>query len=147
MFGFPAQFDNGLFNQFEQMRRQMDRLFGDWESPLSIRAVAGDSFPPVNIGASPKQIDVYVFAAGLDPASLDISMQENLLTVAGERRFDLPEGAQAYSRERYNGSFRRAISLPEDVDPDRVSAKYRDGVLHITVQRREEVQPRKIEVH
>ena len=59
---------------------------------------------------------------------------------------ELPEGAQAYRRERFNGSFKRVITLPEDVDPDKVNAAYRDGVLHITVERKEELQPRKIEV-
>ena len=91
-------------------------------------------------------MDVYVFAAGVDPKSLDISLQQNLLTVSGERKIELPKGAQAYRRERFYGSFRRVITLPEDVDPGKVNAGYRDGVLHITVQRKQELQPRKIEV-
>ena len=74
------------------------------------------------------------------------SLQQNLLTVSGARTAEVPEGAQAYRRERFGGEFQRVITLPDDVDPDKVDAVYRDGVLHITVQRREEVQPRKIEV-
>lgn len=147
MLGYLSGFDNDIFNQFEQMRRQMDRLFGDVSSPLGIRSVAAGSYPAINVGASPKQVDVYVFAAGMDPKDLDVSLQQNLLTISGGRKADLPEGAQAYRHERFSGDFRRVISLPEDVDPDQVNAAYRDGVLHITVQRREEVQPRKIEVH
>jgi HSP20 family protein len=146
MLGYLTGFDNDLFNQFEHMRRQMDQLFGDWGGPLSIRSVAGGTYPAINIGASPKQVDVYVFAAGMEPKSLDISMQQNLLTVSGERKAELPEGARAYRHERFSGSFQRVITLPEDVDPNQVNATYNDGVLHITVQRREEVQPRKIEV-
>jgi HSP20 family protein len=146
MFGYLTGFDRDYFDQFERMRRQMDGMFGDRGSPLGIRSVAAGSYPAINVGASPKQVDVYVFAAGMDPKSLDISLQQNLLTVSGERKIELPEGAQAYRRERFNGSFKRVITLPDDVDPDSVNAAYRDGVLHITVQRKEELQPRKIEV-
>ncbi len=146
MFGYLTGFDRDLFEQFDQMRREMDALFNSLSAPLGIRSSAAGSFPAINIGASPKQVDVYVFAAGLDPASLDVSLQQNLLSIAGERKVEVPEGTQVYRRERFNGSFRRVITLPEDVDPDQVSANYRDGVLHITVQRKEEHQPRKIEV-
>mgnify|MGYP003625313546 CR=1 FL=1 len=146
MFGYLTGFDHDLFDQFERMRRQMDEMFGDRGGPLGIRSVAAGTYPAINVGASPKQVDAYVFAAGVDPQSLDISLRQNLLTVSGERKIELPEGAQAYRRERFNGSFKRVITLPDDVDPDSVDAAYRDGVLHISVQRREELQPRKIEV-
>jgi HSP20 family protein len=139
-------FDEDFFTQFDRLRRQMDEVFGNWPSTNGIRSVASGSFPAVNIGTSPEQVDVYLFAAGLDPSSLDIQLQQNLLTIAGERKTELPEGADYYRRERFNGSFRRAITLPDDVDQDRVEAKYRDGVLHITVQRRESARPRQIEV-
>ncbi|MBQ0834129.1 Hsp20/alpha crystallin family protein [Marinobacter sp.] len=146
MFDYLTGFDHDVFDQFERMRRQMDVMFGDRGGPLGIRSVAAGTYPAINVGASPTQVDVYVFAAGADPKSLDISLQQNLLTLSGERETELPEGAQAYRRERFNGSFKRVITLPEDVDPDKVNAAYRDGVLHITVQRKEELQPRKIEV-
>lgn len=146
MFGYMTGFDSDLFDQFERMRREMDAMFGASGGPLSIRSVAAGTYPAINVGASPKQVDVYVFAAGADPKSLDISLQQNLLTVSGERKIELPEGAQAYRRERFTGSFRRVITLPDDVDPDKVNATYKDGVLHISVQRKEELQPRKIEV-
>ena len=56
------------------------------------------------------------------------------------------ENVNYYRQERFNGEFRRVIALPDDVDPDRVEARYRDGILHITVQRREVAKPRQIEV-
>ncbi len=146
MLGNSSGIENNLFEQFEQMRRRMDSLFGEGVDPLGIRSVAAGSYPAINVGASPKQVDVYVFAAGLAPDSLDLAMQQNLLTVSGERKAEQPEAAQAYRHERFSGGFRRVITLPEDVDPDRVTAVYRDGVLHIIVQRREEMQPRKIEI-
>ena len=146
MVDYLSAFDNDVFNQFEQMRRQLDQLFGEGDGSLGIRSVARGGYPAINVGVSPTRADVYVFAAGMEPNSLDISLQQNLLTVSGERRTALPEGTDAYRHERFSGNFRRVITLPEDVDPDQVNANYRDGVLHITVQRREEVQPRKIEV-
>ena len=91
-------------------------------------------------------MDVYLFAAGLDSGALDISIQQNLLTVAGERRLITEEGADYYRKERYDGAFRRVVTLPEDVDPDRVEASYRDGVLHIAIQRRAAARPRQIEI-
>ncbi len=139
-------FDNNIFNQMERMRRDMDQLFGPLAGSPGIRSVAAGTFPQINIGASSEQVDVYVFAAGIDPKSLDISLQQNLLTVSGERKITYPELVQLYRHERYSGGFRRTLSLPEDIDPDEVSATYRDGILNITVQRREAVKPRKIEV-
>lgn len=146
MLGYLTGVDDNFFSQFDQMHRQMDRLFSDWGAPLSIRSVVAGAYPAINVGASSRQVDVYVFAARMALKSLDVSMQQNLLTVSGERKVELPEGAQAYRHERFSGSFRRVITLPEDVDPYQVNASYRDGVLHITVQRRAEVQPRKIDV-
>lgn len=87
-----------------------------------------------------------MFAAGVDPKGLDISLQQNLLTVSGERKATLPSDVQLYRNERFDGAFRRVITLPEDVDPDKVQATYRDGVLQVTIERREEVKPRRIEV-
>lgn len=135
---------NDLFNQFGRMQRDLDTLFGTL--PIGIRAMAAGSYPPINIGSTPKQVDVYVFAAGMDPQKLDVSLEQNLLTIAGERVSEPPESAQIYRSERFSGQFKRVLTLPEDIDPDKVNASYKDGVLHITIQRKEELQPRKIEV-
>ena len=146
MFWNFGSFDDRLFDDFRRVQQELDEVFRAGPARSGIRAVARGTYPPINIGATPEQVDVYVFAAGIDPASLDISIQQNLLTVAGERKADGEEGAQYYRRERFDGAFRRALTLPEDVDPDRVSAQYRDGLLHISVARRESTQPRQIEV-
>lgn len=146
MVDFLTGFDNDFFDQFENMRREMDRLFGGGIGSLGIRSMARGTYPAINVGASPERVDVYVYAAGVDPKTLDVSLQQNLLSISGERSIDLPEEAQLYRNERFSGTFRRTITLPEDVDPEEVNATYRDGLLHITVQRREAVKPRHIEV-
>jgi HSP20 family protein len=148
MFGsLFGSLDTSPFDEFRRLEREMDQLFGGGALPAGIRAVRRGTFPPINVGATPERVDVYLFAAGLDPKNLDISIQQNLLAVSGERKVPVDEAADYYRQERYDGEFRRVITLPDDVDPDRVEARYRDGVLQITVQRREAVQARQITVN
>ncbi|MEO8120158.1 MAG: Hsp20/alpha crystallin family protein [Rhodoferax sp.] len=71
-----------------------------------------------------------------------------MLVIAGERKTELPQGddVSLYAQERFNGTFRRVISLPDDVDAARVEASYRDGLLRVKVGRSEATRPRRIEV-
>lgn len=135
-----------MFDEFRRIQHEFDQLFGTAPWPSNIRAVASGTFPPINIGSTPDQVDIYLFAAGLDPKSLEISIQQNLLTVAGERRSAIEKGVSYFRKERFDGAFRRVVTLPDDVDPDKVEASYRNGIVHVTVQRRESARPRQIEV-
>jgi len=135
-----------IFDELQRMEQQMDELFGRWDAPAGIRSVSRGTFPPTNVGATSKAVDVYLFAPGVDPKGLDISIQQNLLLVSGVRRLPVDEKATYYRKERFEGEFRRVITLPEDVDPDSVEAKYRDGVLQISLQRKEAARPRQIQV-
>ena len=135
------------FDHLRELQQHMDRVYGGTPTPASIRAVARGSYPPINVGVTPNAVEVFVFAAGLDPQKLDISIQQNVLTIAGARNLPLESEGNYYVRERYDGDFRRVISLPEDIDVDKLDATYRDGVLHIKVQRREAVKPRQIRVN
>jgi HSP20 family protein len=139
-------FDTDLFEQFRRMESEMGQLFGHAPWPAGIRSVQRGTFPPINVGATPDRVEVYLFAPGLDAKKLDLSIQQNLLSVAGSRKIEANENAEYYRRERYDGDFRRVITLPDDVDPERVEATYRDGVLQITIQRREAARPRQITV-
>jgi len=137
-------FDTDLFDHFRRLESEMSQ----WPSwPAGIRAAQRGSFPPINVGATPERVDVYLFAAGLDASKLEVSIQQNLLSLSGSRRIEPNQNAEYYRRERYDGDFRRVITLPDDVDPERVEAKYRNGVLQITVQRREAARPRQITVN
>lgn len=146
MFGSLTSFEGSLFDDLRRMQQDIDEMFGPRAWPAGIRSVARGTYPPINIGATGDSVDVYLFAAGLDAKTLDISIQQNLLTVAGERKVEVPENVQQYRRERFSGSFKRVISLPEDVDPEKVDAHYADGVVHISIQRREASRPRQVEV-
>jgi HSP20 family protein len=145
MFGSLTSFDR-LFEEFRRMEQQMDELFGPGTQAPAIRSVARGTFPPINVGAAPEQVDVYMFAAGLDPKCLELNVQQNLLTVAGERKVPVNESATYYRQERFSGPFQRVVALPHDVDPERVEAHYRDGILQITARRRESAKPRQITV-
>jgi HSP20 family protein len=138
-----------LLTEFESLQRQIDRALGPRGASSSIRAVERGSFPAVNIGSTPEAVEIYAFAPGIAPDRLELSVEKGLLTIAGERRIEQPEAGtkvSVYARERAEGGFRRVVARPDDADPDRVEASYRDGVLRIRVAKREASRPRRIEV-
>jgi len=138
-----------IFSELNRLQSALDSMFRPLERS-SIRAAAGAAFPVLNVGATPDAIEVMAFAPGVDPAQLEITVDRGLLIISGERRNAVPEQGNAtsvYANERFAGSFRRVVSLPEDADGSRVDATYRDGVLRITVARRESSKPRRIEVN
>ena len=142
-----SSFDNdSVFDEFRRLEREMVQLLGNSPWPAGIRSATRGAFPPLNVGATPERVDVYLFAANLEPKGLDISIQQNLLTVSGTRNVEVNEKAQYYRRERFSGEFRRVITLPDDADPEHVEAKYRNGILQITIQRHESARPRQITV-
>jgi HSP20 family protein len=146
MFSYIPRLENTLFDQFRRLHEEMDELFGDWGSAAGIRSLPRGTFPAVNVATSPDKLEVYVFVPGVDPKQLDVSIQQNLLAVSGERTLAPRESATYYRQERFSGEFRRVISLPEDVDADRVDARFSDGVLQISVPRRAPARPRQIQI-
>ncbi|MGQ3051803.1 MAG: Hsp20/alpha crystallin family protein [Roseateles sp.] len=139
----------GLFGQFERLRRELDDAFGVSGLPSSIRSVAPGSFPAINVGRTATSVEVHAYAPGLDAAKIDVTLDRGVLRISGERASAFPlddPKVQVYTRERGSGSFSRAIALPDDVDPAQVNASYRDGVLQISIARHESVQPRRIAV-
>jgi HSP20 family protein len=133
------------FDEFDVMRREMDSLLASAFGPASIRAPAQGSFPALNVGTSAENVDVYLLAPGIAAKTLDISLEGQVLTVSGERAASAEQG-RAYLRERFSGPFRRAITLTEDIDPERVEARYENGVVHVRLPRRSEARARRIEV-
>ena len=132
---------------------KIDRLQRDMRQAVdlspSIRGLARDGFPALNVGSTDQALEIYAFAPGVDPATLEVNLERGLLTIAGERKSVVPqrgEKAALHINERFEGAFRRVMTLPDDADPDAVQARLRDGLLHITVQRRASAQPRRIAV-
>lgn len=143
---------NVMFGQFERLRRELDDVFGVFGVsglPSSIRSVSPGTLPAINVGRTPTSVEVYAFAPGLEASKIDVSLDRGVLRIAGERTSDVPQDdpkVHVYARERGTGGFARAISLPEDVDPAQIKASYRDGVLQVSIARRESTQAQRITV-
>jgi HSP20 family protein len=148
MFGNLTGFSNSLFDEFWRLQQEMiEGFFGDRAGPGGIRSLPRGSFPAINVVNTAETVQVYLFAPGVDSKALNVSLQQNLLTVEGKRPVLLEEKATYYRQERFGGDFRRVISLPEDVDPERIEAKYREGIVQVIVQRQQLAKPRQIEIH
>ena len=138
-----------LFAELNRLQSMVEQAFGPGDR-TSIRGQAGAAFPVLNVGATADSIEVMALAPGLDPGTLDISVDRGLLVIAGERKTELPEDRErtsVYARERFTGKFRRVISLPEDADPYKVDASYREGILRVSIAKRESSKPRRISVN
>jgi HSP20 family protein len=147
MFNHPAAF----FGDLDRLRREFDDVLESTGMSAGIRSVAPGTFPPLNVGNTPESVEIYAFAPGLDPSKLEVTVDRGVLSIAGERASTVPDSSSrkrvsVYSRERVAGSFRRAISLPEDADSGKVQADYRDGVLHVRIARRPAPQPTRITI-
>lgn len=146
---FASMTSPNAFGDFDRLRRELDDLFGLTGLPTSIRSAAPGAFPALNIGHTPASVEVYAFVPGIDPARIDVTIDRGVMTIAGERPSALPSDdarVNVYANERFAGRFRRAVSLPDDIDPSKVEATYRDGVLRVSVARRESALPKRITV-
>ncbi len=139
--------DENLFNQFRYMEREIDRLFDAVGLRHSTRASAASNYPPISLATSPEQIDIALFAAGMDKESFEITVDHNHLVVHGKRVLPKEEQAEGCLRkERFDGEFHHVVNLPDDIDENRVDARYENGVLQITIARREPPKPIQIKV-
>lgn len=141
---YRALFPRDVFAELDRLQREMQQAY---EFSPSIRGAARGGFPAMNVGSTPRSVEIYAFAPGVDPASMDVQLEKGVLTIAGERKAEtVPEKAAVHIDERFAGRFRRVVTLPDDIDPNAVQARYQDGVLHISIQRREATQPRRISI-
>ena len=137
-------YSRDVFAEMDRLQRDMLQAF---DISPSIRGLARGGYPAVNVGSTPKSLELYTFAPGIDPASLDVQIEKGVLTIAGERKADAaPEKANVHIDERFSGRFRRVVTLPDDADPNSVEARYRDGVLHLSIARKQAAQPRRITI-
>ncbi|MDM0045368.1 Hsp20/alpha crystallin family protein [Variovorax dokdonensis] len=144
---YRSLFPRDMFAEMDRLQREMQQAF---DLSPTIRGFGRSGFPALNVGSTPGAFEIYAFAPGIDPATLDVQLERNLLTIAGERKLALDDASKAtvvHIHERFEGPFRRVVTLPEDADPDAVQARYRDGILRITVQRQAAAQPRRIAVN
>ena len=130
------------WRDLDRMRRRMSRLMGDVAG-----SVIGTPFPPVNVWADDDHAVVSVEVPGVPSEDLDISVENDVLTVRGSRTPESLEEGERYRRhERGHGVFARRVALPFAVEADQVKADYEHGVLRIELPRAEASKPRKIEI-
>jgi HSP20 family protein len=126
---------------------EMESLFYP-ERYISQDRRVGSTYPPINISTTDKSVDVYLFIAGMNPEDIELIIEKNMLSVSGVRKLpDTGDEEQgSYRQERFEGSFKRVITLPETVDTESTQAVYKEGVLHITIAKRAETQAKQIKI-
>ena len=130
-------------------RRDLNRLFREALSPLmgetelSTRSWA----PPVDIYETENDIVLKAELPGIDPKDVEVRVEDNTLYLKGERNYEKEVKEQNYHRvERSYGSFARSFSLPNSINADKVKAEYKDGLLTLTMPKREEAKPKTIKI-
>ncbi len=116
--------------------------------PRNVGAVESEAWTPrVDIDEDKDAVRLAADLPGIDPKAVEISIEDDVLTLKGERKREVRGEANGFHRtERFFGSFERRFSLPQTVAREKIEASYKDGVLYLTLPKREEVKPKKIQV-
>src|SRR2546423_7701503 len=135
------------FREFTTLQDRMNRLFrdnyGEGQEALSTSTFA----PPVDVYEDEHNVTLKIEVPGIDEKDIDVQIENNLLTVHGERKFEKEEKEENFRRvERQYGSFTRSFTLPTTVDSEHVSAHYDKGVLKISLPKKAEAKPKQIKV-
>jgi len=142
----PTVFGSPRWDPFSDMRRlqaEMNRLFED-TGPLRTTRV----YPPVNVWLGDNSVLVTAEMPGLSHDDIELTVQDDTLTIRGERPLASDDNQVTWHRrERVSGSFARTVELPFRVDPDKVEARFQNGVLAVQMQRPEEDRPRRIAIN
>jgi len=126
----------------DEFERIVNSFFAETEAPLT-----GAFAPALDVEETDDNFTLHFELPGIAAEDVEVSMEENVLTIAGQRDFYEDKSVDGFRRvERRFGRFHRAVRLPDRVDPDGVTASYRDGLLTITVPKAESAKPRRIQV-
>ena len=127
-----------------RLQKDIDRLFS---APLATAADSGAWLPPVDIHEDANQFLLHVDVPGVDPKAVEITSENGVLTVRGQRAESLQQTSEGYRRvERIKGEFQRRFSLPETADTQNIRARAANGVLEISIPKLAQVQPQRIVV-
>jgi len=135
---------------FSTLQDRVNRIFRESFSPEgSDEALTTSNFaPPVDVYEDEHNITLKIEVPGIDETDINVTIENNTLTVRGERRFEKDEKEENFHRvERMYGSFTRSFTLPNTVDPEQVSAHYEKGVLKIRLAKKAEAKPKLIKVN
>ena len=146
MFGMPTLRSIHPFEELNRMRRQMDRLMDNTFSRSSAGLHAG-VFPAINVTEDANNFFVRAELPGVQASDLDIQTTANNLTLSGERKLEPEdEAANYHRREREGGRFSRALSLPKEIDTERVEARLTNGMLTLRLPKAESAKPKRITI-
>src|SRR3989441_8270885 len=137
------------FREFTTLQDRMNRLLRDSFGSESQETLASTSFAPaVDVYEDEHNVTLKIEVPGIDEKDIDVRIENNTLTVHGERKFEKEEKEENFRRvERQHGSFTRSFTLPNTVDSEKVSANYDKGVLKITLAKKAEAKPKQIKVN
>jgi len=136
----------GSFSDFDQIRREMLRLLDAATADVGTSSGVG-VFPPLNITQDDDNFYLRAEITGIKSAELSISALRNRVSISGKREIPREHERVSYHRkERPEGAFSRAVTLPTEVDAERVDARYADGILTLTLPKAEQAKPRQIAV-
>jgi HSP20 family molecular chaperone IbpA len=128
------------------LRQWVDRVFDDAFQAQANDQTAGFQSLPVNVWETPDGYQAALLAPGLNEESLNVTVHDDTLSIEGEQRVQVPEGAKLVWQEFGPAKFRRSLRLGAVVDPTRVEAIYRNGMLLVTMPKAEHAKPRQIQV-
>lgn len=133
------------FETFDEVRREMDRIF---DAVPAAALEARTRLLPADVRETGDALEVEMEIPGLRPEDIELTVENNVLTIAGEKKVENREGSEDSYRllERRYGRFERSFRVPGNVKAEDVSANYRNGVLHVTLPKTEESRPRRIRV-
>jgi HSP20 family protein len=137
------------FREFSTLQDRMTRLFRDSYGDGREEALTTSTFaPPVDVYEDEHNITLKIEVPGIDEKDVDVRIENNTLTVHGERKFEKEEKEENFRRvERQYGSFTRSFTLPSTVDPEKVQASYEKGILKIQLAKKAESKPKQIKVN
>lgn len=135
------------FREVAALQNRVNSLFGNFAENES-RLTTASFTPAVDVYEDEKKVVLKLEVPGIEEKDLDVRVENHMLTVKGERKFDKEEKEQNFHRiERRYGSFYRAFTLPSTIDTENVDAKYEAGVLKLELKRKPEAQPKQIKVN
>jgi HSP20 family protein len=137
------------FREFTTLQDRMNRLFRDSYSEAGNEALATTTFAPaVDVYEDEHNVTLKIEVPGIEERDIDVRVENNVLTVSGERKFEKEEKEENYRRvERQYGSFTRSFTLPNTVDAESISANYEKGILKIKLAKKAEAKPKQIKVN
>jgi len=131
----------------DEIKQVFDRFFGEDADTDASSVVTSQWVPRVDVKEEQERFVIFADLPGVEPGSIEVNMDKGLLSIRGERRAEERSEGERYSRvERAHGVFYRRFALPESANPDGISATGRNGVLEITIPKRPESTPRRINV-